>query len=144
LIGDILHKTEMTMISRAEEREPLAGSFNGVMLQELLDEVGDLKHDINQLQKEVTRHKQRIDFLEKRKKIYGKDIRNRVDSMLRLIEDYGGSLKSSSIKTYMGLSKDELYRTIKCARESGMIEVQPDPSDRRGSIVNILKATSHY
>jgi len=134
----------MTMISRAEERHPLAGSFNGVMLQELLDEVGCLKHEINQLQKEVTRHQQRIDFLERRKKIYGKDIRNRVDSMLRLIEDYGGSLKSSSIKTYMGLSKDELYRTIKCARESGMIEVQPDPSDRRGSIVSIVKVTSHY
>jgi len=132
------------MISRAEERHPLAGSFNGVMLQELLDEVGCLKHEINQLQKEVTRHQQRIDFLERRKKIYGKDIRNRVDSMLRLIEDYGGSLKSSSIKTYMGLSKDELYRTIKCARESGMIEVQPDPSDRRGSIVSIVKVTSHY
>jgi len=144
LIGDTLHKTEMTMISRAEERHPLAGSFNGVMLQELLDEVGCLKHEINQLQKEVTRHQQRIDFLERRKKIYGKDIRNRVDSMLRLIEDYGGSLKSSSIKTYMGLSKDELYRTIKCARESGMIEVQPDPSDRRGSIVSIVKVTSHY
>ena len=144
MIGDTLHKTEMTMISRAEERHPLAGSFNGVMLQELLDEVGCLKHEINQLQKEVTRHQQRIDFLERRKKIYGKDIRNRVDSMLRLIEDYGGSLKSSSIKTYMGLSKDELYRTIKCARESGMIEVQPDPSDRRGSIVNIVKVTSHY
>jgi len=144
LIGDTLHKTEMTMISRAEERHPLAGSFNGVMLQELLDEVGCLKHEINQLQKEVTRHQQRIDFLERRKKIYGKDIRNRVDSMLRLIEDYGGSLKSLSIKTYMGLSKDELYRTIKCARESGMIEVQPDPSDRRGSIVSIVKVTSHY
>ena len=144
MIGDALHKTEMTMISRAEERHPLAGSFNGVMLQELLDEVGDLKHEINQLQKEVTRHKQRIDFLERRKKIYGKDIRNRVDSMLRLIEDYGGSLKSSSIKTYMGLSKDELYRTIKCARENGMIEVQPDPGDRRGSIVNIVKVTPHY
>ncbi len=144
MIGDTLHKTEMTMISRAEERHPLAGSFNGVMLQELLDEVGCLKHEINQLQKEVTRHQQRIDFLERRKKIYGKDIRNRVDSMLRLIEDYGGSLKSSSIKTYMGLSKDELYRTIKCARESGMIEVQPDPSDRRGSIVSIVKVTSHY
>jgi len=144
LIGDTLHKTEMTMISRAEERHPLAGSFNGVMLQELLDEVGCLKHEINQLQKEVTRHQQRIDFLERRKKIYGKDIRNRVDSMLRLIEDYGGSLKSLSIKTYMGLSKDELYRTIKCAMESGMIEVQPDPSDRRGSIVSIVKVTSHY
>lgn len=144
MIGDTLHKTEMTMISRAEERHPLAGSFNGVMLQELLDEVGCLKHEINQLQKEVTRHQQRIDFLERRKKIYGKDIRNRVDSMLRLIEDYGGSLKSLSIKTYMGLSKDELYRTIKCARESGMIEVQPDPSDRRGSIVSIVKVTSHY
>lgn len=144
MIGETLHKTEMTMTSGAEERHPLAGSFNRAMLQELWDEIGDLKHEINQLQNEVTRHKQRIDFLERRKKIYGKDIKNRVDSMLRLIEDYGGSLKSSSIKTYMGLSKDELYRTIKCARESGIIEVQPDPGDRRGSMVNIVKDTLHY
>ena len=112
MIGDTLHKTEMTMISRAEERHPLAGSFNGVMLQELLDEVGCLKHEINQLQKEVTRHQQRIDFLERRKKIYGKDIRNRVDSMLRLIEDYGGSLKSSSIKTIISIMINLQYDSI--------------------------------
>jgi len=35
------------------------------------------------------------------------------------------------------LSKDELYRTLKCARDEGLIEVLPDPRDRRGYILNI-------
>lgn len=127
------------MNSRSEERHPPAVSLNGAILQELYDEIGELKFEISHLQKEILKQKQRIDVLEKRKKTYGKDITSRVDSMLILIEDYGGSLKSSSIKKYMGLSKDELYRTIKCARESGLIEVQPDSGDRRGSIVNIAR-----
>jgi DNA-binding MarR family transcriptional regulator len=57
--------------------------------------------------------------------------------MILLISDYGGSLTSSSIKTYMGLSKDELYRTLKCAKDEGLIEVLPDPRDRRRYILNI-------
>ena len=45
----------------------------------------------------------------------------RVDSMLLLISDYGGSLTSSSIKAYMGLSKDEFYRTLKYAKDEGLM-----------------------
>lgn len=139
MIGDVLHETGMAMESKSDERHPLAGSLNGAILQELNDDISELRFEISRLQKEVVRQKQRIDFLEKRKKKYGKDIIDRVNSMLMLIEDYGGSLKSSSIKKYMGLSKDELYRTIKCARESGLIEVQTDSSDRRGSVVRIVQ-----
>ncbi len=127
------------MKSKPVERHQSGGPSNGAILQGFSDEIGELRFEICQLQKEVTRQKQRIDVLEKRKKTYGKDVMGRVNSMLILIEDYGGSLKSSTIKKYMGLSKDELYRTIKCAKESGLIEVQPDSGDRRGSIVNIIK-----
>jgi DNA-binding MarR family transcriptional regulator len=127
------------MNSKPEEKHSLAGALNGAILQELSNEIGELRFEMGQLQKEIIKHKQRIDGLEKRKKIYGKDVMGRVNSMLILIEDYGGSLKSSSIKKYMGLSKDELYRTIKCAKESGLIEVKPDSSDRRGSVVNIIE-----
>lgn len=139
MIGDVLHETGMAIESKPDERHPFAGSFNGAILQELNDDISELRFEISRLQKEVVRQKQRIDFLEKRKNKYGKDIIDRVNSMLMLIEDYGGSLKSSSIKKYMGLSKDELYRTIKCARESGLIEVQTDSSDRRGSVVSIVR-----
>ena len=89
------------------------------------------------LREEVNKNKQRIVSLEDKKKRYGNEVKKRVDSMLLLISDYGGSLTSSSIKAYMGLSKDEFYRTSKYAKEEGLIEVLPDPNDRSGYILNI-------
>ena len=109
------------------------------ILQELRDQIDELKIELIQLNNEVLKNRQRITNLEKGKKSYGKDVKKRVESMLSLIEDYGGSLKSSSIRKYMGLSKDELYRTLKCAKEDGLIEALPDPHDRRGSLICIIR-----
>ena len=64
-------------------------------------------------------------------------MREHVESMLLLLSDHGGSLKSTSIKLYLGLSKDELYRALKCAREQDLIDVQPDSQDRGGYIISI-------
>ena len=107
------------------------------ILQELHNEISDLRLEILFLREEVIKNRQRIAALENKKKINGKIVKRRVDSMLLLIIDYGGSLSSSSIKKYMGLSKDELYRTLKCAKDEGLIEALPDPHDRRGYILNI-------
>jgi hypothetical protein len=111
--------------------------LKGAVLLELRDEICELKFEILLLKDEVIKNKQRIIALESERKIYGKDVKNRVNSMLLLIKDYGGSLKSSSIKKYMGLSKDELYRTLKCAKEGDLVAILPDPQDRRGYIINI-------
>jgi DNA-binding MarR family transcriptional regulator len=112
-------------------------SLKNAIFQELRDEVRDLRLEIHFLNEELIKNRQRIIVLESKKKSPGKEIKKRVDSMILLISDYGGSLASSSIKTYMGLSKDELYRTLKCAKDEGLIEILPDPRDRRGYILNI-------
>lgn len=107
------------------------------LFQKFLDEICELKLEILLLREEILKNRQRIIALESKKKSQGKEVRRRVDSMLLLLVDYGGSLTSSSIKAYMGLSKDELYRTLKCARDEDLIEVSPDPRDRRGYILSI-------
>ena len=114
-----------------------SGSMKGLVLQELRDEISELKFEILLLREEVLKNKQRLIFLENGKNNYGEDVKKRVNSMILLIKDYGGSLTSSSIKKYMGLSKDELYRTLKCAKEEGLVEFLPDPRDRRGYIITI-------
>jgi hypothetical protein len=111
--------------------------LKGAIFQELRDEIQELRLEVLLLREEVIKNKQRIVASEGKKKSHGKEVKKRVDSMLLLISDYGGSLTSSSIKAYMGLSKDELYRTLKCAKDEGLIEVLPDPRDRRGYILNI-------
>ncbi|MDD1733567.1 MAG: MarR family transcriptional regulator [Methanothrix sp.] len=105
--------------------------------KKIREEIGELKLEILLLKEEVLKNRQRIISLESKKNRQGKEVRRRVDSMLLLLIDYGGSLTSSSVKAYMGLSKDELYRTLKCAREEGLVEALPDPHDRRGYILNI-------
>jgi DNA-binding MarR family transcriptional regulator len=112
-------------------------SLKNAIFQELRDEVRDLRLEIHFLKEELIKDRQRIIVLESKKKGHGKEVKKRVDSMILLISDYGGSLTTSSIKTYMGLSKDELYRTLKCAKDEGLIEILPDPRDRRGYILNI-------
>ena len=112
-------------------------SLKNAIFQELRDEVRDLRLEIHFLREELIKNRQRIIVLESKKKSHGKEVKKRVDSMILLISDYGGSLTTSSIKTYMGLSKDELYRTLKCAKDEGLIEILPDPRDRRGYILNI-------
>jgi len=112
-------------------------SLKNAFFQELRDEVKELRLEIHFLREELIKDRQRIIALESKKKSHGKEVKKRVDSMILLINDYGGSLTTSSVKAYMGLSKDELYRTLKCAKDEGLIEVLPDPRDRRGHILNI-------
>ena len=111
--------------------------LKGAIFQELRDQISELRLEVLLLRKEVIKNKRCIIAIESKKKKHGKEVKRRVDSMLLLIRDYGGSLTSSSIKAYMGLSKDELYRTLKCAKDEGLIEVLPDPNDRRGYVLNI-------
>jgi hypothetical protein len=137
--SEVSHDTNIITDSKVDKdvRFLPSSSLKGAVLLELRDEISELKFEIILLRDEVIKNKQRIIALEGEKKIYGKDVKKRVNSMLLLIKDYGGSLKSSSIKKYMGLSKDELYRTLKCAKEEKLVEVLPDPHDRRGYIINI-------
>lgn len=112
-------------------------SLKNAIFQELREEVKELRLEIHFLREELIKDRQRIIVLESKKKSHGREVKKRVDSMILLINDYGGSLTTSSIKAYMGLSKDELYRTLKCAKDEGLIEILPDPRDRRGHILNI-------
>jgi len=132
----VSHETNDSNMNE-DARLMTSGSMKGLVLQELRDEISELKFDILLLREEILKNKQRLIFLENRKNNYGKDVKKRVNSMILLIKDYGGSLTSSSIKKYMGLSKDELYRTLKCAKEEGLVEFLPDPRDRRGYIITI-------
>ena len=120
-----------------DKRSYTPDTLNGAIFQEFREEIRELKIEILYLREELIKDRQRIMALESKKKSHGKEVKKRVYSMIQLICDYGGSLTSSSIKTYMGLSKDELYRTLKCAKEEGLIEIFPDPKDRRGYILNI-------
>ena len=117
--------------------------LKGAIFQELRDLICELRLEVLLLRKEVIKNKQCIIAIESKKKKHGKEVKRRVDSMLLLIRDYGGSLTTSSIKAYMGLSKDELYRTLKCAKDEGLIEVLPDPNDRRGYVLNINSDASN-
>jgi DNA-binding MarR family transcriptional regulator len=112
-------------------------SLKNEVIQELREEIRDMKDELFFLRDELIKNRERIRALENKKKSPGKEVKKRVASMILLIRDYGGSMTSSSIKTYMGLSKDEFYRSIKCAKDEGLIEVLPDPNDRRGYILRI-------
>jgi len=137
--GKVSRENVTTSVSDACEDTPLhsSDSLKGTTFQELNEEINELRFVVLLLRDEIIKNRQRIIALESKKKRHGKEVKKRVDSMLLLICDYGGSLTSSSIKKYMGLSKDELYRTLKCAKEDGLIEVLPDPRDRRGYILNM-------
>jgi hypothetical protein len=112
------------------------------VLQELREEIRDIKDELLFLRDELVKSRERIRALENKKTIPGKEVKKRVGSMILLIRDYGGSMTSSSVKAYLGLSKDEFYRSIKCAKDEGLIEVFPDPRDRRGYILKISSDVS--
>ena len=137
--GKVSRENVTTSVSDACEDAPhhSSDSLKGTTFQELHEEIDELRFVVLLLREEIIKNRQRIIALESKKKSHGKEVKKRVDSMLLLICDYGGSLTSSSIKKYMGLSKDELYRTLKCAKDDGLIEVLPDPRDRRGYILNM-------
>ena len=107
------------------------------LMQILLSDLHELKSEVARLQKEALKSNQRIAQLENKKKQCGKEVYTRVYSMLALINDYGGSMTSPSIKRLMGLSKDEFYRTLKCAKDENQIELIPNANDQRSYIIKI-------
>lgn len=127
----------MTVSSYKEIYTRLSNPAPNILLEEILLEVHALKEEVLKLREETSRSRQMILALEKRNESYGYEIRSRIASMLRLIGDYGGAMTSASVKSLMGLSKDEFYRTLKCGRDENLIEIQPNPKDRRGYIIRI-------
>jgi DNA anti-recombination protein RmuC len=108
-----------------------------IIIQDILSKFHELKREVIKLQEEVSKSKQRITQMEKKEKSYGKEVSERVYSMLALINDYGGTMTSTSTKELMGLSKDEFYRTLRCAKDENQIELLPNPKDQRSYIIKI-------
>ncbi len=106
-------------------------------LENELLELRDLKEEVQKVREETSRNRQAIHILNDRRESYGDEIKNRVGSMIQLIEDYGGAMASTSIKSMMGLSKDEFYRALRFARKSNCIEVLTNPKDRRSHILKL-------
>ena len=121
---------------RAEEKRSIPDS---ALMDMMLSEILELRAEIKRLKEDVFSNlhqdRQRIMKLENRNKSFGKAVNDRVTYMLELINDYGGSMTSAMIKKQLALTKDELYRTVKCAKERGLIEISPNPKDRREYIV---------
>ena len=142
--SEVSHKDAIISCSGScEDARPYSSDpLKTEVLQELREEIRDIKDELFFLRDELIKSRERIKALENKKKSPGKEVKKRVYSMIRLIRDYGGSMTSSSIKAYMGLSKDEFYRSIKCAKDEGLIEVLPDPNDRRGYILKIRSDVS--
>ena len=98
----------------------------GIFFQEILSRFLELKREVITLKREVSENKLMIAQLEKKRDSYGKEVANRVCSMLDLINDYGGIMTSKDTKKIMGLSKDEFYRTLQCAKSDNLIELLPN------------------
>ena len=107
------------------------------LMRILLSDLHELKSEVTKLQKEVSKCNQRIAQLENKKRSCGKEVYKRVYSMLTLINDYGGTMNSTTIKRLMGLSKDEFYRTLRCAKDENQIELMPNAKDQRSYIIKI-------
>jgi SMC interacting uncharacterized protein involved in chromosome segregation len=109
--------------------------LKGDLMRILLSDLHELNSEVIKLQREVSKCNQRVAQLENRKKPYGKEVYTRVYSMLTLINDYGGSMTSTTVKRLMGLSKDEFYRTLRCAKDENQIELTPNAKDQRSYII---------
>lgn len=109
----------------------------GTIVQEILSSFLELKREVITLKREVSKNKLMIDQIEKKRDSYGKEVTNRVSSMLSLINDYGGIMTSKDTKKLMGLSKDEFYRTLQCAKNDNLIELLPNRKDRRSYIIKV-------
>ena len=106
-------------------------------LRDEIIELRGLREDVQKLREESSRNRQAIRILKDRRESYGDEIKHRVESMIKLIEDYGGAMESPSIKGMLGLSKDEFYRALCFARKSNCIEVFTNPKDRRSHILKL-------
>ena len=109
----------------------------GTIVQEILSSFLELKREVITLKMEVSKNKLMIDQIEKKRDSYGKEVTNRVSSMLSLINDYGGIMTSKDTKKLIGLSKDEFYRTLQCAKNDNLIELLPNRKDRRSYIIKV-------
>jgi hypothetical protein len=119
MIKDDLQEEDTTATLSVEEFTNFEGknSFqDGIFIQEILSNFLELKREVITLKREVSKNKLMIAQLEKKRDSYGKEVAKRVCSMLSLINDYGGTMASKDTKKFMGLSKDEFYRTLQCAK----------------------------
>jgi hypothetical protein len=116
----------------------------GLLVQEILSNYLELKREVINLKREVSKNKLMIVQLEKERDSYGKEVANRVSSMLSLITDYGGNMCSTDIREIMGLSKDEFYRTLQCAKNDNLIELLPNCKDRRSYIIKVTPPLNKF
>ena len=140
MMKDDLQEADTTTALSEEDLPNFEGknSFQeGFFVQEILSDFLELKREVNTLKREVSKNKTMIAQLEKKRDSYGKEVANRVSSMLSLINDYGGIMTSKDTKKIMGLSKDEFYRTLQCAKNDNLIELLPNRKDRRSYIIKV-------
>jgi hypothetical protein len=139
MIKDDLQEEETSTLSEELPTNfPGKNSFQeGIFVQEVLSKFLELKREVNMLKKEVSKNKLQIAQLEKKRDSYGKEVAKRVCSMLSLINDYGGTMTAKDTKKIMGLSKDEFYRTLRCAKNDNLIELLPNRKDRRSYIITL-------
>jgi len=140
MIKDDLQEGGNTATLSTEELTNFEGknSFQeGILIQGILSDFLELKREVITLKREVSKNRLLIDQLEKKRDSYGKEVANRVSSMLSLINDYGGIMTSKNTRKIMGLSKDEFYRTLQCAKNDNLIELLPNRKDRRSYIIKL-------
>ena len=129
--------TGITLLKEVASYDNKNSIHESDLMRILLSDLHELKSEVTKLQKEVSKCNQRIAQLENKKRPYGKEVYKRVYSMLTLINDYGGTMNSTTIKRLMGLSKDEFYRTLRCAKDENQIELMPNAKDQRSYIIKI-------
>ena len=129
--------TGITLLREVASYDNKNSIHEGDLMRILLSDLHELKGEVTKLQKEVSKCDQRIAQLENKKRPHGKEMYKRVYSMLTLINDYGGTMNSTTIKRLMGLSKDEFYRTLRCAKDENQIELMPNEKDQRSYIIKI-------
>jgi hypothetical protein len=142
MIKDDLQEGDTTATLSEEDLTNFEGknSFQeSIFIQEILSDFLELKREVITLKREVSKNKLMIAQLEKKRDSYGKEVAKRVCSMLSLINDYGGTMTSKDTKKIMGLSKDEFYRTLRCAKNDNLIELLPDRRDRRSYIIKLKR-----
>jgi len=129
--------TGITLLKEVASYDNKNSIHESDLMRILLSDLHELKSEVTKLQKEVSKCNQRIAQLENKKRPYGREVYKRVYSMLTLINDYGGTMNSTTIKRLMGLSKDEFYRTLRCAKDENQIELMPNAKDQRSYIIKI-------
>jgi hypothetical protein len=115
MIKEDFDEEDLTALTSSEKFGLFDGKFSiqeGIFIQEVLSDLLKLKKDVVKLRKEVSKNKLMIEQLERKKESYGKVVAKRTSSMLSLINDFGGAMVSTDTRKFMGLSKDEFYRTV--------------------------------